>query len=253
MFLCLVRRFPNVAALLACLTVSAAVVVSVHDVRQRPPGFGRVLANATSEAAQAPCYGTVDLAVMVDVSSSVGASGIASTQRFLQALLNKMRLGGGDGQQLVSLIEVGMTSRLAVRFSGNATVLEAGVRSLSVRNFSMDLVQGFMLVDDAFASGRASAQATVLLILDGPAIRQQAALQLAHRSAAYASLVVLLVAPMDDSAALRAAESLLVDDPATAPKATLLRVDSYESLAWCSVKPLLSSICSLSATVPSIR
>jgi len=193
------------------------------------------------------CQGAVDIVVIVDVSGSVGSAGIARAREFLVGIASHLRLGVGSDTQLIGAIQVGSQARVVVRLTDDAAVFAAGLEGLTADQWGLDLAQGLGYVDDLVREGRQHALSKVLIIADGPALRPAAAVEMAGRVAAYAQLVVLLVAPAYDQPAIDAARSWATASPPYGQRphapGVLLHAHGWDALARCEVAPLLAALC----------
>jgi len=189
------------------------------------------------------CVGAADIVIIVDASGSVGAEGMKGTKAFLKRLAGHLRLGTAPSEQLVGVIQVGATAKVVSPLTRDRKELDAGIEALTPGGFGMDLAQGLGLVEAVARYGRESAPTKVLIIADGPPVRQRIALQFAARVAAYAQLIVLLVAPVHNERAIAAAsEWATAGGPHTG---TLLRSESYEHLGQSCPMSILASLCPL--------
>lgn len=190
----------------------------------------------------------MDFAMVADVSGSVGPDGVVATKLFLGRLLNRLRLGWGDGHQLAGLIEAGMESKLLTGYveplTDDPERFVDAINQLTFRGEAMNLAHALGMAETSFMHGRQDARSLVLAIVDGPVFRQRLAVQQAQKVSRTADLVVILVADKFDVAAQRdATEWLQAAGSCTPYGCRLLQVESYESLAQVDTTGALAEIC----------
>lgn len=239
-------------------TATASVDSDVSLIWQRPVLKEPVLINGSlalqsvnisgKHYCNSVCGSMMDYAMVADVSGSVGNPGVVGTQLFLGRLMDRLRIGQGNFQQLVGIIEAGMQSRL---LTGEAEPLRDtlekvfdGINKLKFQGGALDLVEALGLAKTSFTLGRKHAHSLVLAIVDGPAYRHRLTLEMAERVSQVADLVVILVADEFDEDAIRKATEWLQSAGSCTPYGCrLLTIDSYESLAAVDTTSVLAEIC----------
>jgi len=190
----------------------------------------------------------MDFSLIADVSASVGHAGVQNTKVFIARLLNRLRLGHGNGLQLAGLIEAGMKARLLTGLTGDVLKFVDGINKLSFAGRhdggALDLVEAMSMASTSFMHGRQDARSLVLAIVDGPALRQRLVVQMAERISKSADLVVILVADKFNQVAQRdAMEWLKAAGSCTPYGCRLLQISDYESLATVDTTGVLAEIC----------
>jgi len=191
------------------------------------------------------CGSTIDISIIVDVGGSVGNDGVLATKLFLARLLPRFRLGRDQDHQLFSLVEAGMSARLLSPLTDSETEIVAGINKLSFPGGgACNLVPALSTAETSFSHGRQDAHSLIVVIADGPALRQRLTLQMVKEVSKTSDLMVLLVASEFDTAARQdATEWLKTAGSCTPYGCRLLQIDSYEKLGTVDTTGVLAEIC----------
>lgn len=191
------------------------------------------------------CGSSRDFAFVVDASGSVGHAGIDATKQFLGHLSCRLRFGREDGFQMATTVQADMEPKLLSELTESKLVFLKGVQQLAFKKSpAMNLVAALGKADAAFMHGRQSAKSLILVIADGPGLRQRLIKQQVSSVSKSADLVVLLVADQYDETAQRAAtEWLQAANSCTPHGCRLLQVSSYAELASADVTSVVAEMC----------